>query len=884
MATLDSKKNRALYFFILIFIILAAGIVTTGYFQYRQYEQQYRSQVELQLTAIADLKVGEISRWRRERIGDAETFTTPAFLALVQHFFEKQEDSGAQRLLQAWIHKCQTTYSYESVSLTDTRGVIRMSVPETSPIIAAHLARDVTASLDSGQIVFLDFHCDIPDGHPHMSIMVPIFDDLNGLRPLGLIALSINPATYLYPLIQRWPTFSKTAETLLIRREGNEVVFLNELRFKKNTALNLHISLTNVQQPAVMAALGRTGIVEGLDYRGVPVIADLRPVPDSPWFMVTLMDTAEVYGPMRERLWMIIVLVMAMLTGASAFVGLVWERQRIKYFRDEQAGLQERTWLYDMIVRSLNEIYVFDAITLRFTFVSTGACRNLGCTVEELFTLTPLDIAPGFTEEAFRAMLQPLITGERELLVFEAVHRRRDGSEYPVDVRMHLTRGDSSVFLASVIDLTESKRKEAEQEKLRTQLFQAQKMESIGHLAGGIAHDFNNILAAIIGYANLMQVKMSAADPLYQNVEHILSASERAATLVHSLLAFSRKQTLSVKQVKINDLASGVSKLLGRLLGDDIIFETVFTVRDPMVMADAGQIDQIVFNLATNARDAMPEGGHLTITTDIAAIDDTYIKKHGYGTASDYALITVSDTGAGMDKATQKKIFEPFFTTKEVGKGTGLGLSTAYGIVKQHDGFIDCYSEPGKGTTFKIYLPLLETGTKAEAEQARETTRLMPGGNETILVAEDDASVRKLIKDILSQYGYTVYEAEDGMQAVQVFTEHMQDIDLLLFDVIMPHKNGKDAYREIQNIRQGVPVIFTSGYTADIIHRQAFLDDGVELLLKPVSMAALLQKVREVLDKNRPWKKNNSQGAIGNRQYQNVVSGEPQVKSELLHI
>jgi len=219
-----------------------------------------------------------------------------------------------------------------------------------------------------------------------------------------------------------------------------------------------------------------------------------------------------------------------------------------------------------------------------------------------------------------------------------------------------------------------------------------------------------------------------------------------------------------------------------------------------------------------------------------------------------------------MDKATQQKIFEPFFTTKEVGKGTGLGLSTVYGIVKQHNGFINCYSEPGKGTTFKIYLPLLESDEKAEDEKTGKRTELMPAGNETILVAEDDAAVRELIKHILSLYGYTIYEAEDGAQAVSVFTEHAQEINLLLFDVIMPRKNGKEAYREIQNIRPGVPVIFTSGYTADIVRKQGFLEEGFEILLKPVPMTALLQKVREVLDKNRQQAIGKRQEAVGNRQ------------------
>jgi two-component system, cell cycle sensor histidine kinase and response regulator CckA len=398
-------------------------------------------------------------------------------------------------------------------------------------------------------------------------------------------------------------------------------------------------------------------------------------------------------------------------------------------------------------------------------------------------------------------------------------------------------------------EITDRKRAEAEQKKLREQLYQAQKMETIGHLAGGIAHDFNNILSAIIGYASLLQTEMKNDDPLYSYVEHILSASERAAILVHSLLAFSRKQTLSIKPVKINDLVSSVSKLLVRLLGEDITLETVFSFSDPVVMADASQIDQILFNLSTNARDAMAQSGHLTINTDIAAIDEMYIKEHGYGVAGDYALITVTDTGAGMDKPTQDKIFEPFFTTKEVGKGTGLGLSTAYGIVKQHNGFINCYSEPGKGTIFKIYLPLLKTDEKIAIEPVRKGTLPQRGGEETILVAEDDATVRQIIVYILTQYGYTVLEAEDGAQAVQVFTEHAQEVDLLLFDVIMPNKNGKDAYMQIQNIKPGVPVIFSSGYTADIILQQGILEEGFEMLLKPVSMTALLQKVREVLDR-----------------------------------
>ena len=400
-------------------------------------------------------------------------------------------------------------------------------------------------------------------------------------------------------------------------------------------------------------------------------------------------------------------------------------------------------------------------------------------------------------------------------------------------------------------EIVERKQAEEDKEKLNTQLIQAQKMEAIGHLAGGIAHDFNNVLAAIVGYASLIRMKMKNDDPLRSNVEQIFSATEKATALVRSLLAFSRKQAMDTKPVRMNEGVSNVLKLLVRLLGEDITIETIYTARDPLVMADAGQIDQVLINLATNARDAMPKGGHLIITTDVTAIDDTYVKERGYGNPGDYALITVSDTGVGMDRATQERLFEPFFTTKEVGKGTGLGLSTAYGILKQHGGFINCYSEPGKGTTFKIYLPLLQSGEKAEIEQVRKGAELTPRGSETILVAEDDETVRKLIVYILEQSGYTVYEAADGEEAVKVFMEHTESIDLLLLDVIMPKKNGRGAYSEIKTIMPGMKVLFLSGYTADIIEKRGLLQKDFFVMLKPVSMTALLQKVRQVLESEK---------------------------------
>jgi PAS domain S-box-containing protein len=325
--------------FLTVFLLLAAGLIATGDLSFRNYTLQFRAQVEQQLSAIADLKVNGLVRWREERLGDANTlYKNPAFSILVRRFFEKPNDPDARRLLLTWMTRVQANLDYERVILADPRGVISLSAPAVPPAAVPHLARDAAAGLGSGQVAFLDLHRDTPDGPIRMAVMVPIFDEPDGRRPLGLIVLQIDPARYLYPFIKRWPTPSPTAETLLVRREGNEAVFLNELRFQANAALVLRAPLGRVAQPAVQAALGREGVIEGLDYRGVPVVAALRTIPDSPWALVARIDAAEEQRPMRARLWQTIVLVGALLLGAAACVGMVWRQQRVRFYREKAAA------------------------------------------------------------------------------------------------------------------------------------------------------------------------------------------------------------------------------------------------------------------------------------------------------------------------------------------------------------------------------------------------------------------------------------------------------------------------------------------------------------------------------------------------------------------
>ncbi len=387
-----------------------------------------------------------------------------------------------------------------------------------------------------------------------------------------------------------------------------------------------------------------------------------------------------------------------------------------------------------------------------------------------------------------------------------------------------------------------------ERKKIEEQLRQSQKLEAIGKLAGGVAHDFNNILSAIIGYATLTQMQLTDNDPNRRNIEQILHASERAATLIRRLLSFSRKQVIALNFCDLNEIVKRSENLLFRLIREDIELTTVCADQPLTVLADVAQIEQVLMNLITNARDAMPNGGVITIRTGTVFMDMDFVRSHGYGTTGEYARISVSDTGAGMDAATQARIFAPFFTTKEQGKGTGLGLSMVYGIVKQHNGYIDVRSEQGKGSTFSIYLPLSKEGV---AEEQWETETVQPqGGLETILVAEDDSTVRTLTATILRSHGYTVIEAEDGEDAVAQYVANRDLVQLLLLDGIMPRKNGREVYLEIRRMKPGIKVIFISGYAENIISGDGVLEPGVSFLMKPLAPSVLLKKVRENLDIN----------------------------------
>ena len=426
---------------------------------------------------------------------------------------------------------------------------------------------------------------------------------------------------------------------------------------------------------------------------------------------------------------------------------------------------------------------------------------------------------------------------------YTAVHTHRDsrGDAVYVETKSFPMR-DKAGQVVSAIEIIHNI---TAKRKLEEQLHQSQKMEAVGTLTGGIAHDFNNILTAVLGYAEILKKKLQHDEALATLTDHIASAARRAANLTRSLLAFSRKQTISPGPVDLNEIVSGVEKLLRRIIGEDVELATVPASGELMVMADRGQTEQILMNLCSNARDSMPNGGMLTIATERVDLDDSGGER-GTGKQGSYGVLVVADTGTGMDERMREKIFDPFYTTKEVGKGTGLGLSIVYGIVKQHGGFVDVASQAGEGSTFKVYLPLIPFPASA----LKPAAAVAPArGTETILVAEDSPEVLHLAGNTLRNAGYQVVEAVDGDDALRKYAENKDRIQLLLLDVIMPIKNGRAVYDAVVSTRPGIKVLFMSGYTADIIDGKRVLAEGHNFLSKPFLPEELVAAVRAALDK-----------------------------------
>ncbi len=503
--------------------------------------------------------------------------------------------------------------------------------------------------------------------------------------------------------------------------------------------------------------------------------------------------------------------------------------------------LVEREEIFRLITENAADmIAVVDTNGKRF-YNSPSYYNILGYRPEELGASHAFDqIHPEDLEKVRKAALEAQQTGIGRSVEYRMRHK--DGSWRTLESQASTISKNGSVEKLVIVnrDITERKH-------LEEQFRQAQKMEAVGRLSGGVAHDFNNLLGVMIGYGEVLQDGTPESSPLRPCVDEVLKAGHRAASLTRQLLTFSRQQVLDPKVLDLNSIVRDMEKLLRRLIGEDIKLVTELEPSIVQVRADHGQVEQVIMNLAVNARDAMPQGGQLKITTSNFHMDESFVRHYPYPVSTgDYLLLTVSDTGIGMDASTRARVFEPFFTTKEKGKGTGLGLSTVYGVVKQSGGYIDIASEPGAGASFMIYLPKVE-GTSEKVKQPPESQGSWKG-TETILLVEDESSLRTLSRNLLESCGYAVLEAGCGEDALHLSEKHEGKIDLLLTDVVMPGISGRVLADELLRKRPETRVLYTSGYTGQTIGAHGVLAEGSFFLPKPFTREALAKKVRETLD------------------------------------
>jgi len=592
--------------------------------------------------------------------------------------------------------------------------------------------------------------------------------------------------------------------------------------------------LSRVESPPAPARMG-AGLIEYQRVGRTGFVSWRMPIRGTPWHLLVEFPRQRVFASARVLLRRLALVALGLIIVGG--VGAWGVERRLQASEGRLAA----------IVRAALDAHV--------TMDDRGTIVTWNPQAEALFGWPAPDVLgrhvadvivpPNHREAHWRGLQHFLKSGEAPILNrrLELLALRRDGTEVAVELAVAPIRlGNSWIFSAFIRDITE-------RNQLEQQLRQAQKMEAVGRLAGGIAHDFNNLLTAIFGYADLLAEDLPPDSSALADVREIRTAATRASALTRQLLAFSRQQVLQPVVLNVIDVVGDLESMLQRVLGEDVELEARFAADLGNIRADQGQLEQVILNLAVNARDAMPTGGKLTIETANVELDEHYAQTHRPVVPGRYVMIAVSDTGVGMDAATQARIFEPFFTTKEAGKGTGLGLATAYGIVKQSGGYIWVYSELGRGATFKIYLPRVDEPTDTVVAPPELGS---VAGTETVLLAEDDALLLPLARDVLKRFGYTVLEARTPADAVAVAKSHTGVIHLLISDVIMPGESGLQLARRLLETRPGLSVLFISGYSDEAIVRHGVLDPGTAFLQKPFTPAALARKVRELLDARPP--------------------------------
>ncbi len=1088
------KRKLIIFFSLSISIGLICAALTFYYYEI----DALRSAKHFELNSIAQLKIGQIQQWRQERINDARVLSEDRQLADAYNLWQRQslESAKAKQYLLQRLESVKNNYDYHNILIITADGRTALSCRESENVQPQISGEPATTALSTKTVVFGGFYRCETCRRIIVNIFAPLIDSRG--HAVAAVVLVVDPSHYLYPLIQSWPTPSRSSETLIIRRDGDDVLFLNELRHMSDTALKLKIPISQSNLPAAQAILGKKGYFQGKDYRNIEVLAVIQPIPDSNWFMVAKVDRREILAEARHlaRELIIGIILALLVVGLSGGISLhAQQKKSYKRLFLIQLQLSETRKWYQTILYSIGDgVIATDAL---------GRIRQMNPTAEKLTGWKEHDAVDVPLKEVFHiidetsreVMEDPFsnITRKKHAvgMATQTLLISKDGRQYPIahsgapirnpddeiigvvlvfrdrskerkmetslresqtllqsimdnspamiyllneqetfllvnqklasvinrpvsdiigknkdqldhkEIVLELTAGDQDIFKSKTSRLTEhdiqqmdgkytylihrfpvfnaggtvfavgaiatdithfrqiesdlrtgeaqyqalvqsaadhlymldlegvylssndrvkllgfdtgrqivgktiedvhtgengelfrakyeqvisrlesirfehcstapdGRRLEWEKtiypimkednsivavggiarditryKTLEKQYRQAQKMEAIGQLAGGVAHDYNNMLGIIMGYAEMCVKDIEPQCPLYEDLNEILMAARRSKEITGQLLAFARQQTIAPKIIDANGFIRQSERMLTRLIGEDIELKISSTSLLWPIRIDPAQFHQILANLAINARDAVGGVGIIALEITNIVLDEGYCAEHIGFRCGEFVLISFTDSGMGMDKETITKIFEPFFTTKEKGKGTGLGLSTVYGIIKQNDGFINVHSEPGHGTTFKIFLPRA-TG---EYDDLSEDVQEKITGNETILVVDDEIQILRLCQRALKPLGYTVLTAQSPDKAIAACRTTGTPIDLLLSDVILPTQNGKELAGKIKALRPSTKLLFMSGYTANAIADRGILIEGINFIPKPFSPNELATKIRNVLD------------------------------------
>ena len=842
-----SARFPRIYVVVLSLCALAATAVTVWVLK-NEHERQLNYWNE-RLTRVADTNALLLRLWIQERDRDAQTLAAfPTVKACVSGRSDKEPEGYAREHTSVILDSFRDPGMYSALYVLDNKGKVIASsggepVPEPEILEAYRTFGNVG--------ILTLFEPEKYAGFPPLAVIAPIWGSTGVGNPRsdsgaidGAVIL-VTQRDALKPLFLTDVATTASGETLFVSRRGRDAIFVSPFRNKTKEETGLHRSPTP-GKPGLLALEGQEVFAEYSDYRGIPVVAVTRFIPEIGWGMVTKIDRKEALTHFRET---VVQAFSTLIVSLGALVSLsfaLWRYQQVHGLRAEiarrrqtEAELQQSEQRFYTAFRSSPEGMSITTLKEgRYIEANDVFLGTLGYEREEVIGKTSVELGIWARPEDRSAMIQKLLRGElvRDM---ELNSRTKSGQIRQVLLSLHTIRLQNELcLLASLRDITENK-------LLEEQLRQAQKMEAVGRLAGGVAHDFNNLLGIVMGYSELLLEKLPDSDANRKTVERIMDAGGRASELTRQLLAFSRRQVLQTKVVDLNAVVSDAQKLLQRLLGEDIELVTRLGADSGYVLADPGQLVQVIMNLAVNSRDAMPRGGRLTLETASGVVDEAYAQTHRPLKPGAFVTLVVSDTGHGMDEDTLGHLFEPFFTTKEVGKGTGLGLSTVYGIVKQSSGLIWAESKLGHGTTFRIYLP--QVAQPGNQEPHTEPAGKLIGGSETILIAEDEPSLREMTRECLEIAGYRVLEATDVDEAIRLAEQFNGPIHMLVTDIVMPKMSGPALAEKVRENRAGIPVIYVSGHTDNSLLQDQLLGENTCFLQKPYSRQTLLQEIHRLL-------------------------------------